>query len=211
MKVLIVDDHPVVRRGVRQILVDEFDDCQVVEAHNAGQLMQLVSEQEWDIVLLDISLPDRNGLDVLKDLRVEHPELPVVILSIHPEDQFAVRVLRAGGVGYVTKESASEELTTAIRMGLKGQRYLSPVLARRLALESLANYPELPLPVTLSDREIQVLCLIAEGKTLTEMAESLSLSVKTVSTYRARLMEKVQAENNADLIHFAIANGYVTR
>jgi two-component system invasion response regulator UvrY len=211
MKVLIVDDHPVVRRGVRQILVDEFDDCQVVEAHNARQLMQLVSEQEWDIVLLDISLPDRNGLDVLKDLRVEHPELPVVILSIHPEDQFAVRVLRAGGVGYVTKESASEELTTAIRMGLKGQRYLSPVLARRLALESLANYPELPLPVTLSDREIQVLCLIAEGKTLTEMAESLSLSVKTVSTYRARLMEKVQAENNADLIHFAIANGYVTR
>ncbi|HSQ75136.1 MAG TPA: response regulator transcription factor [Bacteroidota bacterium] len=211
MKVLIVDDHPVVRRGVRQILVDEFDDCQVVEAHNARQLMQLVSEQEWDIVLLDISLPDRNGLDVLKDLRVEHPELPVVILSIHPEDQFAVRVLRAGGVGYVTKESASEELTTAIRMGLKGQRYLSPVLARRLALESLGNYPELPLPVTLSDREIQVLCLIAEGKTLTEMAESLSLSVKTVSTYRARLMEKVQAENNADLIHFAIANGYVTR
>lgn len=211
MKVLIVDDHPVVRRGVRQILVDEFDDCQVVEAHNARELMQLVSEQEWDIVLLDISLPDRNGLDVLKDLRVEHPELPVVILSIHPEDQFAVRVLRAGGVGYVTKESASEELTTAIRMGLKGQRYLSPVLARRLALESLANYPELPLPVTLSDREIQVLCLIAEGKTLTEMAESLSLSVKTVSTYRARLMEKVQAENNADLIHFAIANGYVTR
>lgn len=211
MKVLIVDDHPVVRRGVRQILVDEFDDCQVVEAHNARQLMQLVSEQEWDIVLLDISLPDRNGLDVLKDLRVEHPELPVVILSMHPEDQFAVRVLRAGGVGYVTKESASEELTTAIRMGLNGQRYLSPVLARRLALESLANYPELPLPVTLSDREIQVLCLIAEGKTLTEMAESLSLSVKTVSTYRARLMEKVQAENNADLIHFAIANGYVTR
>lgn len=211
MKVLIVDDHPVVRRGVRQILVDEFDDCQVVEAHNARELMQLVSEQEWDIVLLDISLPDRNGLDVLKDLRVEYPELPVVILSIHPEDQFAVRVLRAGGVGYVTKESASEELTTAIRMGLKGQRYLSPVLARRLALESLANSPEVPLPVTLSDREIQVLCLIAEGKTLTEMAESLSLSVKTVSTYRARLMEKVQAENNADLIHFAIANGYVTR
>ncbi|MBP1656451.1 MAG: DNA-binding response regulator [Bacteroidetes bacterium] len=211
MKVLIADDHPVVRRGVRQILVDEFDDCEVGEARSANQLMQLVSEQEWDIVLLDISLPDRNGLDVLKDLRVEYPELPVVILSMHPEDQFAVRVLRAGGVGYVTKESASEELTTAIRMGLKGQRYLSPVLARRLALESLANHPDLPLPITLSDRETQVLCLIAEGKTLTEMAESLSLSVKTVSTYRARLMEKVKAETNADLIHFAIANGYVTR
>lgn len=211
MKVLIADDHPVVRRGVRQILVDEFDNCEVAEARSAKQLMQLVSEQEWDIVLLDISLPDRNGLDVLKDLRVEYPELPVVILSMHPEDQFAVRVLRAGGVGYVTKESASEELTTAIRMGLKGQRYLSPVLARRLALESLANHPDLPLPITLSDRETQVLCLIAEGKTLTEMAESLSLSVKTVSTYRARLMEKVKAENNADLIHFAIANGYVTR
>lgn len=211
MKVLIADDHPVVRRGVRQILVDEFDNCEVGEARSAKQLMQLVSEQKWDIVLLDISLPDRNGLDVLKDLRVEYPELPVVILSMHPEDQFAVRVLRAGGVGYVTKESASEELTTAIRMGLKGQRYLSPVLARRLALESLANHPDLPLPIALSDRETQVLCLIAEGKTLTEMAESLSLSVKTVSTYRARLMEKVKAETNADLIHFAIANGYVTR
>ena len=209
MKVLIADDHPVVRRGVRQILVDEFDNCEVGEARSAKQLMQLVSEQKWDIVLLDISLPDRNGLDVLKDLRVEYPELPVVILSMHPEDQFAVRVLRAGGVGYVTKESASEELTTAIRMGLKGQRYLSPVLARRLALESLANHPDLPLPITLSDRETQVLCLIAEGKTLTEMAESLSLSVKTVSTYRSRVMEKMKLASNSDLTYYALKAGLI--
>jgi len=211
MKVLIADDHSVVRRGVRQILVDEFDDCEVVEAQNAEQVIRLVRDQHWDVVLLDISLPDRNGLDLLKDLHAEHPELPVVILSMHPEDQFAVRVLRAGGVGYVTKESASEELTTAIRMGLKGQRYLSPVLARRLALESLTNQPDIPVPIPLSDRETQVLVLIAEGKTLAEMAELLSLSTKTISTYRGRLMEKVRAQTNADLIHFAITNGYLTK
>jgi len=211
MRVLIADDHPIVRRGVRQILLEEFDRCDVVEARNAKQLLQLVDEQKWDIVVLDISLPDRNGLEVLKILHTRHPKLPVVILSMHPEDQFAIRVIRAGGVGYVTKESASEELTTAIRLGLQGQRYLSPGLARRLALESLARETDVQLPLTLSDREAQILCLVAEGKTLTEMAEALSLSVKTISTYRGRLMEKVKASNNAELIHYAISNGYVTK
>jgi two-component system invasion response regulator UvrY len=211
MKVLIADDHPVVRRGVHQILVDEFDDCEVVEAENAGQVMELVRHQKWDVVLLDISLPDRNGLDVLKDLRVEFPMLPVVILSMHSEDQFAVRVLRAGGVGYVTKESASDELTTAIRLGLRGEQYISSALARRLALESISNVRDVSPPVKLSDREIQVLALISEGKTLSEMADQLMLSIKTVSTYRARLLEKLNAQNNADLIHYAISNGYLTK
>lgn len=211
MKVLIADDHPVVRRGVGQILVDEFDGCEVVEAENAAHLMELVRSQQWDVVLLDISLPDRNGLDVLKDLRVEFPLLPVVVLSMHSEDQFAVRVLRAGGVGYVTKESASDELTTAIRLGLKGEQYISPVLARRLALESISNVREVPAPVKLSDREIQVLAFISAGKTLSEMADQLMLSSKTVSTYRARLLEKLHAQNNAELILYAITHGYITK
>ncbi|CAG0972838.1 partial Response regulator GacA, partial [Anaerolineae bacterium] len=157
------------------------------------------------------TLPDRNGLDVLKDLKQERPHLPVVVLSMHPEEQFAVRVLRAGGVGYVPKESASEELTTAINLGLKGQRYMSPALARKIAFDSVANLKDLPEPIELSDREIQVLCLIAEGKTLSEMGDILTLSTKTVSTYRARLMEKTGAVTNADLIHYAIAQGYVIK
>lgn len=211
MRVLIVDDHPIVRRGIRQILVDEFPGCEVVEAQTAEELMTLVRAEPWDIVTLDISLPDRNGLDVLKDLRSEFPRLPVVILSMHPEDQFAVRVLRAGGVGYVTKESVSEELTNAVRLGLAGERYLSPGLARRLALDSLKDGSELPADMELSDREIQVLCMLAEGKTLSEMAEILSLSPKTVSTYRFRLLEKLNAANNAELIHYAIIHGYVMK
>jgi two-component system invasion response regulator UvrY len=211
MKFLIVDDHTVVRRGIRQILVDEFEHCEVVEAQTATELMVQVRASQWDAVVLDISLPDRNGLDVLKDLKQEFPSLPVVILSMHPEDQFAVRVLRAGGVGYVPKESASEELTTAIMLGLKGQRYMSPQLARRIALESVTNVKDLPAPVELSDREIQVLCLIAEGKTLAEMADILTLSTKTISTYRGRLMEKLGADSNAALIHYAITHGYVMK
>jgi two-component system, NarL family, invasion response regulator UvrY len=211
MRFLIVDDHTVVRRGIRQILVDEFEHCEVVEAQTAAELMSLVRAEQWDTVVLDISLPDRNGLDVLKDLKQELPALPVVILSMHPEEQFAVRVLRAGGVGYVPKESASEELTTAIMLGLKGQRYMSPQLARRIALESVTSIKDLPAPVELSDREIQVLCLIAEGKTLAEMADILTLSTKTISTYRARLMEKLNAVNNAALIHYAITRGYVMK
>jgi DNA-binding NarL/FixJ family response regulator len=211
MRFLIADDHTVVRRGIRQILVDEFQECEVVEAQTAAELISLVRMERWDAVVLDISLPDRNGLDVLKDLKQEFPTLPVVILSMHPEEQFAVRVLRAGGVGYVPKESASEELTTAILLGLKGQRYMSPQLARRIALESVTNIKDLPAPVELSDREIQVLCLIAEGKTLSEMADVLTLSTKTISTYRARLMEKLNAVNNAALIHYAITHGYVMK
>ena len=211
MRVLIADDHAVVRRGVRQILLDEFPDCEVVEAQNAEELVRFVRAEQTDIVVLDISLPDRNGLDVLKDLKLEFPSLPVVVLSMHPEEQFAVRVLRAGGVGFVKKESASDELTTAVRLGLKRQQYLSPALARRLALESITHPKDLPSPVGLSDREVQILCLIAQGKTLAEMRDSLSLSIKTVSTYRARLMAKLNVQNNAELIHYAIVNGYVIK
>lgn len=211
MKVLIADDHPVVRRGVKQILIDELSPCDVVEAQTAAEVQGFLRAGEWDIVVLDMSLPDRSGLDLLKDIKVDHPSLPVIILSMHPEEQFAVRVLRAGAVGYVTKESASEELVAAIRMGLSGQRYLSPALARRLALESIELPRQQPVSSSLTDREVQVLCMTAEGKTLAEIADTLSLSVKTISTYRARLLEKLDAETTADLVRHAITMGYVKK
>ncbi len=211
MRILIADDHPVVRRGVKQILLDEFPHSELREAQNGAQVLECVHAQAWDVLILDMSLPDRNGLDLIKDIKVEHPALPIIILSMHPEDQFAVRVLRAGAVGYVTKESASEELVIAVRMGLAGQRYLSPALARRLALESISIPKDQPAVSSLSDREVQVLCLIAEGKTLQEIADILALSAKTISTYRSRLLDKLHADTTADLIHYAIKAGYVKK
>jgi two-component system, NarL family, invasion response regulator UvrY len=209
MRVLIADDHPVVRRGVRQTLMEEFVECEVIEARTASELLSLVRSGEWSIVVLDISLPDRNGLDVLKELQVDHPNLPVVILSMHPEEQFAARMMRAGASAYVNKESASEELSQAVRMALSGKKYMSRALTERLAMEAVMEDGE-KSPV-LSDREMQVLCLIAEGKSLTEISEVLILSVKTVSTYRSRLLEKLDAKTNADLVHYAFTHGYVRK
>jgi two-component system, NarL family, invasion response regulator UvrY len=209
MRVLIADDHPVVRRGVRQTLMEEFRDCEVIEACSAAELLSLVRSGTWNVVILDISLPDRNGLDVLKELQSDHPELPVVILSMHPEDQFAARMMRAGASAYVNKESASEDLTQAVRMALAGKKYMSRALTERLALEAVMEDGE--KTPTLSDREMQVLCLIAEGKSLTEISEVLILSVKTVSTYRSRLLEKLDAKTNADLVHYAFSQGYVRK
>ena len=209
MRVLIADDHPVVRRGVRQTLTDEFPECEIVEACTAGELMSLVRSGTWNVVSLDISLPDRNGLDVLKELQADYPHIPVVVLSMHPEDQFAVRMMKAGASAYVTKESASEDLTQAVRLALARRRYMSPALTERLALEAVLDDGSKTL--VLSDREMQVLCLIAEGKSLTEISEVLILSVKTISTYRARLLEKLKVKTNADLVHFAISHGYARK
>jgi two-component system invasion response regulator UvrY len=209
MRVLIADDHPVVRRGVRQTLSEEFEGCEVVEACNAEELIAFVRASDWDAVILDISLPDRNGLDVLKELQTDRPHLPVVVLSMHPEDQFAARMMRAGASAYVTKESASEELTQALRNALAGKRYMSPSLAERLAMEAVLE--DRTKSLVLSDREVQVLCLIAEGSSLTEISEILFLSVKTVSTYRSRLLEKLNIKSNADLVHYALDHGYVKR
>ena len=206
MRVLIADDHPVVRRGVRQTLTEEFAGCEVVEACTAGELMSLVRSGIWNVVILDVSLPDRNGLDVLKELQTDYPHLPVVVLSMHPEDQFAVRMMRAGASAYVTKESASEELTQAVRLAIAHRRYMSPALTERLAMEAVLE--DGSKTSVLSDREMQVLCLVAEGKSLTEISEVLLLSVKTVSTYRARLLEKLSVKTNADLVHYAISHGY---
>jgi two-component system, NarL family, invasion response regulator UvrY len=208
MRVLIVDDHAVVRRGLRGLLSDEFRGATFGEAADSRQALDQLRKKEWDVALLDITLPGKSGLDLLKELKVEWPKLPVLVLSGHSEDQFAVRVLKAGAGGYLTKESAPEELPKAIRKILAGGRYVSPALAENLALGVKKDLTRLPHE-TLSDREYEVMSYIASGKTVTEIAEELSLSAKTISTYRARVLEKLGVKNSAKIVQYAIRNGLV--
>jgi two-component system, NarL family, invasion response regulator UvrY len=205
IKILIADDHPIVRQGLKQILTEEPDMGEFGEAKNSQEVIDLVRKNDWDVVILDITMPGRGGLDTLKEIRSERPKLPVLILSIHPEDQYAVRALKAGAAGYMTKESAPDDLIKAIRKVLKGGKYISPSLAENLALFLERDDQKSPHE-SLSDREYQVMCMIAAGKKVKEIAESLSLSVKTISTYRARILEKMKMKSNADLIHYAIQN-----
>lgn len=205
LKILIADDHPIVRQGLRQILAAEPDVGAVSEAGTAQKVLELVRKQHWDVVVLDITMPGRSGLDVLKELKHERPKLPVLILSAHPEDQYAVRVLKAGAAGYMTKEKAPEELIKAIRKVLGGGKYLSESLAEKLAFD-LETDTEKPLHKTLSDREYQVMLMIASGKTVKQIAQELHLSVKTISTYRARVLEKMQMKSNSELMRYAIQN-----
>lgn len=205
IRVLIADDHPVVRQGLKQILSEEPDMTVLGEAQNSQEVLELVRKQDWDIVILDISMPGRGGLDVLKELKHERPKLPVLILSVHPEDQYAVRSLKAHASGYMTKESAPEELVKAIRKIIQGGKYISPTLAEKLAFD-LETETETPLHKTLSDREYQVMLMIASGKTVSEIAEELSLSVKTIDTYRARILEKMKMKTNSELMHYAFKN-----
>jgi DNA-binding NarL/FixJ family response regulator len=208
IKILIADDHPVVRQGLKQILSEEPDMGNLGEAQNSQEVLELVRKQDWDIVILDITMPGRGGLDVLKELKHERPKLPVLILSVHPEDQYAVRALRAHASGYMTKDSAPEELVKAIRKILGGGKYISSTLAERLAFD-LESGTEKPLHETLSDREHQVMVMMTSGKTVSEIVEEMSLSVKTISTYRARILEKMRMKNNAELTHYAIKHGLV--
>jgi DNA-binding NarL/FixJ family response regulator len=208
MRILIVDDHAILRRGLRELLSNEFRGAAFGEASNARQALEKLREKEWDVALLDITLPGKNGLDLLKELRTEWPRLPVLVLSAHPEDQFAVRVLKAGAGGYMTKESAPEELAKAVRKVLAGGRYVSPELAEKLALGVKKDFMRTPHE-TLSDREYVVMSRIASGKTVTEIAGELSLSPKTVSTYRARVLEKLSVKNSAEIVQYAIRNGLV--
>ena len=175
---------------------------------NPSELLRLVDEGEWDVVVLDITLPDRSGLDALKDVKAMRPGLPVLILSMHPEDQYALRVLKAGASGYMNKDSASEELVNAVRRVVGGGRYVSPSMAERLAAVVGGDY-ERPPHDSLSDREFQVMCMLASGKRLKEVAEELYLSSKTVSTYRTRILEKMGMENNAELTYYAVKNGLI--
>jgi len=178
------------------------------EAHNAQGVLDLVKARNWDVVVLDINMPGRNGLEVLKELKQERPRLPVLVLSVHPEEQYGIRVLKAGAAGFMNKESAPEELVTAIRKVIRGGKYLTPTLAERLAFR-VADGSEAHPHEKLSDRELQVLCLIASGKTVTEIAGDLSLSVKTISTYRARILEKMSMKSSAELTRYALQNHLV--
>lgn len=205
IRVLIADDHPVVRQGLKQILGEVREMVVAGEAINGQEALDKVRAEAWDVVVLDISMPDHSGLDILKQLRSERPKLPVLVLSMYSEDQYAMRVLKAGASGYLTKDSAPNELVKAIRKVVTGGRYVSPFLAEKLAFEIGADSSK-PPHETLSDREFQVLGLLAAGKSVKEIAAELSLSVKTVSTYRARLLQKMNLTTNAELIHYAIQN-----
>lgn len=208
LKVLIVDDHAVVRQGLRQILTEIPELSVVAEAENGQDALNKVRAEPWDVLVLDMSMPGRGGLDILKDVRRERPETRVLVLSMHPEDQFAVRMLRAGASGYVTKETAPDQLVAAVRKVLTGGRYISPSLAEKLAFD-VDRDSDRPLHEKLSDREFQVLRRLAMGKTVQEIAAELMLSPKTISTYRARVLEKLELKSNAELIHYAIGNKLV--
>lgn len=205
IRVLIADDHAVVRQGLIQILGDTPEMMVAGEATTGQEALDQVRAATWDVVVLDISLPDRSGLDVLKALRAERPTLPVLVLSMYSEDQYALRVLKAGAAGYLTKDTAAAELVKAIRQVVRGGRYVSPSLAEKLAFEIGTDLSRLPHE-TLSDREFQVLRLLAAGKSVKEIAAELSLSAKTVSTYRARLLEKMHLRSTAELMHYALQN-----
>jgi two-component system invasion response regulator UvrY len=205
LRILIVDDHPIVRQGLKQTLADAAEIGEIVEAATPQEALDLVRQRKWDAVILDIGLPGRGGLEVLKDIKREVPRLPVLILSMHAEDQYAVRAVRAGAAGYLTKGAATERLIAAVRKVASGGRYISPELAERLATELTVD-PDHPLHASLSDREFDVLRSIASGQTVGDIAERLSLSVKTVSTYRARILEKMQLKNNAELMHYVLTN-----
>lgn len=205
IKVLIADDHALIRKGLKQLL-DDTDDMRVIgEAENGMQAIRMVEETDYDVVLLDISMPDKHGVDVLKQIRANRPQLPVLMLSMHPEEQYALRSMKAGAAGYLNKQSAPLQLVTAIRQVASGKKYISTELAEQLANGLSQGYQEL-LHQTLSNREYQTLCLMASGKKLSEMAEIMSLSPKTVSVYRSRLLEKMKLKNNAEAIHYAISN-----
>jgi DNA-binding NarL/FixJ family response regulator len=208
IKILIADDHPIVRAGFKQVISDMPDMLVADEASNGQEVLQLIGKKDYDLVLLDISMPGRSGLEILKDLKSEKPKLPVLILSIYPEEQYAIRALRAGASGYMTKASAPNELILAIRKISEGGKYISASLAEKLAYY-LDGDAAKPPHETLSDREYQVMLMIASGKTVTEIANELCLSVKTISTYRTHILEKMRMKNNAEITLYAVQNKLV--
>jgi two-component system, NarL family, invasion response regulator UvrY len=208
IKILIADDHVLIREGLKKILKSASDINVVSEAQDAQEVFDQLDKNEVDVVVLDISFPGKSGLEILKDLKQQYPKLPVLILSMHPEDRFATRSFKAGAAGYITKDSAAEELIRAIRKVVDSRKYVSSSLAEKLAfnLESDAGKP---LHETLSDREYQVLCMIAMGKTVKNIAAELSLSINTINTYRARVLEKMKMSKDAELIRYALQNRLV--
>src|SRR5580693_2530308 len=203
MRVLIADDHAVFRRGLRETLAEAFSRVTFGEAKTAQETLEHVRRLEWDVVILDISMPGKSGLDILDELKRSRPKLPILLLSMHPEEQFAGRALKAGAAGYLTKESVPEELKEAVKKVAAGGRYVSATLAEKLASDLRAG-ADTPIHELLSAREFQVLRMIASGKTVKDIAEEISLSVKTVSTYRARILDKTGMKTNAELIRYAL-------
>jgi two-component system invasion response regulator UvrY len=202
-KVLIADDHPIVRTGLKQIIADEPDIKIVGEVSNGAEVLEFLMKNACDLVLLDLSMPKRTGLDVISEIKQINPNIGILVLSIYPEEQYAVRALRAGAAGYLTKASAPNELIKAMRKVLGGGKYISISLAEILASEIDQHTPQQPHE-RLSDREHQVMLMLAAGKTVTEVAQDLNLSVKTISTYRARILEKMNMKNNAQLTFYAV-------
>lgn len=205
IRVLIADDHTMVRKGLKELLEESPEIKVAAEAGNGQEAMAAVKKGGVDVVLLDIAMPGKNGMEVLKELKDRKPGLPVLMLSMYPEEQYAVRALRAGASGYLTKSSAPEELITAVKKVAKGGRYISPSVAEVLALELNPDSAR-PRHESLSDREYQVLCMLASGKPLKEIAHDLSLSTKTISTYRSRILQKMNMKSNAELIRYALDN-----
>lgn len=208
MNMLIVDDHAVVRRGIAQILTDAFSRVTIGEAENGQQALKALKKERWDLVILDINLPDRKGLDVLQEIRETNPLVPVMVLSLHPEEQYALRAMKAGASAYLTKQSAPDELVKAVKQVLSGRMYVGAALAEQLAA-TLSKNPTGPSHQNLSDREFEVLRLLAQGQSVKNIGYILDLSTKTVSTYRARLLDKLQMHTTADLIRYALEHHLV--
>ncbi|CAN1498620.1 MAG: response regulator transcription factor [Sulfuritalea sp.] len=208
IKVIIVDDHAILRAGLKQVLAETEDIIAISEAQNAAEAIQLARQSDADVMLLDIALPDRNGMDALKYIKHINPSIAILMLSMYKEDQYAVRALKSGAAGYLCKQSASSELVNAIRVVAKGKKYITPEVAEILANQVGMDTEKAPHE-TLSDREFQTLTMIASGFSVGDIAEKLSLSVKTISMYRTRMLEKMQLRHNADLTHYAIKNNLV--
>ena len=209
INIIIVDDHAVVRKGLKQIIEDAPDMIVTDEASSGLELIEKARENRYDVVLLDISMPGKDGLDTLKELKIEKPDLPVLIFTVYPEEQYALRVLKAGAAGYINKECGPEELIEAIRKVSQGRKYISSDLGELLASNLDSASQKSMQHESLSDREFQVMCLIASGKTVKEIARDLFLSINTISTYRIRILEKMNMKSNAELTHYAIKNGLV--
>jgi len=208
IRILIADDHAIVRAGLKQFIADQVDMEVSAEAASGAEAIAAVRAGDFDVVLLDISMPDKNGIDTLKTLRHVKPELPVLMLSAYAEDQYAVNLLRAGASGYLNKEAASTQLVGAIRTVVQGRKYVSPSLAQILA-DGVSGDADKPLHAELSQREFQIFCKLAAGAAVSKIADELNLSVKTVSTYRTRILEKMAMKSNADLTYYAIKNGLI--
>ncbi len=208
VRILIADDHYVVRQGLKLVLSEHFPNVEIGEAGDGNEALQAVWSQTWDVLLLDISMPGRGGLEALKEIKQAQPKLPVIILSMHPEDQFAIRVLKLGASAYIRKDSAGQELVKGVTAALNGNRYITASIAEKLAIH-VTQDQDRPPHESLSDREYQVMSLIANGKTVKEVAAELSLSVKTISTYRSRILEKMNLQNNSQIMRYAVQQSLV--